>query len=153
MTMPKGRKVARQSAMTHGANARHPSFMRERSRKVRYHMNRIKAACFWISHYDDGPLNGYCRLGILLAQLGDHIDERGVVGEGAASQHAVETYRQLLSTQLRYAVQLGLTPRSRSELGLTVAQTRQVDAALDMADWRSAAPGATPVVDSVGAGG
>ena len=96
------------------------------------------AALPWLQPSDVPIIRSWATLEILAAEVFSHLDREGLIDPktGTVSKLLTE-YRQLKSSLLKLEIQLGMTPTSRGELSLTVAQGRSLDLASQIAYERA----------------
>ena|SRR2546425_316892 len=121
--VPPATRQRQLAAVKHGLYLRSQTGLQLRSRRVRRLAAKVRAALPWLQPSDEPAVRGWCELEIITARLFRAVLEKGEPG-------AMDLYRRMKTLQLAYERELGMTPASRAELGLTV--TKQVQSARDI---------------------
>jgi hypothetical protein len=100
-----------------------------RSRKVRGLVARMHAAMPWLMPSDEPTCRHWAELEILGSNLFADLVQRGELNDDGDPRRVLTEYRQLRQAQLKLEDALGMTPSSRSALG--VAATSAADRVQD----------------------
>jgi len=103
------------------------SGLRLRSQKVRRLAERGRRAMPWLATSDMPTLRGWCELEILCASCFAHLMADGPWRGDGDPKRLLTEYRQLRQAQLQYATALGMTPASRTQLGLATTKTETLE--------------------------
>lgn len=112
------------AAVKHGLYVRAPSGLKLRSRRVRRLAAKVWQTLPWLQPSDDPGVKGWCELELVTATMFPAVLD----GTGDA-----DLWRRLMLAKLAYERELGMTPASRAELGLTVSQGMNFTERLQMA--------------------
>jgi hypothetical protein len=109
----------RLAAVKHGLHLRAPSGLRLRARRTRRLAQKVRATLPWLQPSDEPAVKAWCELEYVTARLFADVLAKGEAG-------TTDLYRRVKTLQLAYERELGMTPASRAELGLTTVQAVNV---------------------------
>jgi hypothetical protein len=107
------------AAVKHGLHLRAPSGLRLKSRRTRRLAMKVRATLPWLQPSDEPAVKSWCELELVTSRLFAAVLEKN-------EPSTVDLYRRVKTLQLAYERELGMTPASRAELGLTTVQTANV---------------------------
>ena len=122
------------NAQKHSLYATRTGYQR-RARRVRKLVQRMYTLLPWLEESDRATARAWADLEYKVAAVSVYLEQQGIVNDKGEPRRILNDYRGLLSLQLQYAKELGLTPASRA--ALRVDALRGDDLAQDLAQARN----------------
>ena len=107
------------AAVKHGLYVRAPTGLKLRSRRVRRLAAKVWLTLPWLQPSDEPAVRAWCELELVTARLFADVLEKAEPG-------TTDLYRRVKTLQLAYERELGMTPASRAELGLTTTRSLNI---------------------------
>jgi len=127
-------KLGNTNAQKHSLYATRTGYQR-RARRVRKLVQRMYTLLPWLEESDRATARAWADLEYKVAAVSVYLEQQGIVNNKGEPRRILNDYRGLLSLQLQFAKELGLTPASRA--ALRVDALRGDDLAKDLAQARN----------------